>query len=62
MKMEEEERMMRAAEEAALAHGGDASQLEPQDLSSETHNSPRAMEESEREPPLLMQSETQAAS
>ncbi|XP_071328018.1 homeobox protein BarH-like 2 [Trachinotus anak] len=62
MKIEEEERMRRAAEEAALAHGGEASQLEPQDLSSETQNPARVMEESERELPLLMQSETQADS
>lgn len=58
MKMEEEERMRRAAEEA---RGGDASQLEAQDLSSETHNPAGAKEGSEREPPLLM-SETHAAS
>lgn len=62
MKIEEEERMRRAAEEAVLAHGGDTPQLEPQDLSSETHNPPRAMEESERELPHLMQSETHTAS
>ncbi|XP_023138253.2 homeobox protein BarH-like 2 [Amphiprion ocellaris] len=61
MKMEEEDRMRRAAKEAALAHGGDASQLEPQDLSSETHNPNGAKEGSERELPLLM-SETHAAS
>lgn len=58
LKMEEEERMRRAAEEA---RGGDASQLEPQDLSSETHNPAGAKEGSERELPLLM-SETHAAS
>lgn len=63
LKMEEEERMRRAAEKAALAHGGEASQLEPQDLSSETHNAAAAMEGSERELPLLMrESETPAAS
>lgn len=62
MKMEAEERMKRAAETAALAQGGEASQLEPQDLSSETHIAATAMEGSERELPLLMQSETHAAS
>lgn len=62
MKMEEEERKRRAADKAALAHGGEAPQLEPQDLSSETHNPAAAMEGSERELPLLMQSETHTAS
>ncbi|XP_051254689.1 homeobox protein BarH-like 2 [Dicentrarchus labrax] len=62
MKMEAEERMKRAAEKVALAQGGEASQLEPEDLSSETHNAAAAMEGSERELPLLMQSETHAAS
>lgn len=62
MKMEEEERMRRVAEKAAPAHGGEASQLEPQDLSSETHNPATAIEGSERELPFLMQSETHAAS
>ncbi|XP_070762489.1 homeobox protein BarH-like 2 [Enoplosus armatus] len=57
MKMETEERMGRAAEKAALAHGGEASQLEPQDLSSETHNPAAALEGCERE-----LSETNAAS
>ncbi|XP_026155105.1 homeobox protein BarH-like 2 [Mastacembelus armatus] len=61
MKMEEEDRMRSVAEEAALAHR-EASQLEPQDLSSETHNSAGAVEESERALPLLMQSETHGAS
>ncbi|XP_069003391.1 homeobox protein BarH-like 2 [Embiotoca jacksoni] len=61
MKMEEEERMRRAAEEAGLAHGGESSQLEPQDPSSETHDANGAMERSEREQPLLM-SETHAVS
>ncbi|XP_073349863.1 homeobox protein BarH-like 2 [Pagrus major] len=61
MKVEAEERMKRGAEKAALVHAGEASQLEPQDLSSETHNgAAAAMEGSERE--LLMQSETRAAS
>ncbi|XP_049432819.1 homeobox protein BarH-like 2 [Epinephelus fuscoguttatus] len=59
---EEEERMRSATKEAVLAHGGDASQLEPQDLSSETHNPSAAVEGSEREPTLPMQSETRAAS
>lgn len=68
MKMEEEERMKRAAKEAGLAHGGEASQMEPQDLSSvstvipETHNPAGAIEASEQELPPLMQSETHAAS
>ncbi|XP_054460320.1 homeobox protein BarH-like 2 [Anoplopoma fimbria] len=62
MKVEEEDRMRRATKEAALARGGEASQLEPQDLSSVTHNPAAAMEDSERELPLLMQSETHAAS
>ncbi|XP_071371940.1 homeobox protein BarH-like 2 [Centroberyx affinis] len=68
MKLEEEDRMRRAAEEAALAHGGEASQLEPQDLSTvpttamESHNAAAAAEGSERELPLPMQSETHAAS
>lgn len=62
MKAEAEERMKREAEQVALAHGGEASQLEPQDLSSETPNAAAAMEASEGELLLLMQSETQAAS
>lgn len=68
MKMEEEERMRRAAQEAALTHGGEASQMEPQDLSSvstvasETHIPPRAVEVSEQELPLVVQSETHSAS
>lgn len=57
LKMEEEENMMRETKEAAL--GGEASQLEPQDLSSGTHDP--TSEGSERELPLLM-SETHAAS
>lgn len=61
MKMEEEDRMRRATKEAVLAHGGEESELEPQDLSSETHTPTGAMEGSERELPLLM-SETHAAS
>lgn len=60
MKIEEEEKIRRAAEEED--HGGEASQLEPEDLSSEAFSSARAMEESERALPLLMQSETHAAS
>ncbi|XP_034405220.1 homeobox protein BarH-like 2 [Cyclopterus lumpus] len=62
MKAEEEDRMRRATKEAALARGGEASQLEPQDLSSVTHDPAAAMEESERELPPLMQSETHPAS
>ncbi|XP_029027980.1 homeobox protein BarH-like 2 [Betta splendens] len=62
MKLEEEERMRRAAEDEALRRGGDAPQLEPQDLSSAACGSAGAMEECEREAPLLMQPETHAAS
>ncbi|KAM9359827.1 homeobox protein BarH-like 2 [Symphorus nematophorus] len=62
LKMEAEERMKREAEKVALAHGGEASQLEPQDLSSETHSVAAEMEGSEQEAPLLMQSETHTAS
>ena len=67
LKLEEEDRLRRATQEVALAHGGEVTQLEPQDLSSETHNpaaaaAGAAMEGSEREPALLMQSETHAAS
>ncbi|XP_041667750.1 homeobox protein BarH-like 2 [Cheilinus undulatus] len=62
LKMEEEERMRRAAEKTALALAGEESQLEPEDLSTETHSPAPAMEGSERELPLLMQSETQTAS
>ncbi|XP_068441657.1 homeobox protein BarH-like 2 [Clinocottus analis] len=58
IKVEEEDRMRRATKEAALAHGGE----EPQDLSSVTHHPAAAMEESERELPLPMQSETHSAS
>lgn len=54
--------MMRDGEQAVLAEGGEASRLEPQDLSSETHNAAAAMEASEGEVMLLRQSETQAAS
>lgn len=60
MKMEEEEMMRSSAEEKA--HGGEGYQLEPQDLSSETYSSARAVEESERALPLLIQSETHTAS
>ncbi|XP_020505077.2 homeobox protein BarH-like 2 [Labrus bergylta] len=55
LKIEDEERKRRAGEKAALA-----SQLEPEDLSTETHNPAATMEGSEGE--LLMQSETQTAS
>ncbi|KAM3875488.1 homeobox protein BarH-like 2 [Diretmus argenteus] len=64
----EEGKMRRVAEEAALAHGGEASLSEPQDLSTvptivaETHNPAGVAEGSERELPLPMQSETHAAS
>ncbi|XP_035535315.1 homeobox protein BarH-like 2 [Morone saxatilis] len=60
MKMEAEERMKRAAEKVTLVQGEEASQLEPEDLSSET--AAAVMEGPERELPLLMQSETRAAS
>ncbi len=62
LKMEEEERMKKAAERAVTPHGGEASQLEPQDLSLETHNAAAAKEEPEREPLLMVQSETHAVS
>lgn len=62
LKMEAEERVKREAENAALAQRGKASQLEPQDLSPETHIAAAAMEGSERELPPLMQSETHTAS
>lgn len=55
--------MMRSSnEEKAPAHGGEAHHLEAQDLSSETYSSAKAVEESERALPLLIQSETHAAS
>lgn len=62
MKAEAEERMKREAEQVVLVHGGEASQLGPQDLSSETPNAATGMEASEGELLLVMQSETQAAS
>uniref|UniRef100_UPI0037E8379A homeobox protein BarH-like 2 n=1 Tax=Semicossyphus pulcher TaxID=241346 RepID=UPI0037E8379A len=62
MKTEEEERMRRVGEKTALVHGGEAPQLEPQDLSTETHTPAAEMEGSERELPPLMQSETHTAS
>lgn len=62
MKLEEEEKMIRAAGDEELAHGGETSQLEAQDVSSEMCSSAVAMEECEREPPLLMQPETHAVS
>ena len=61
LKMEEEEMMRRVAEEAVLAHGGEASALETRDLSSETPSPTGAMEGSECEQPLLM-SESHTAS
>lgn len=61
LQAEEEERMKRERA-AAMAHGGKSSQLELQDLSSETHNASAAMEAVEGEPlQLMMQSKTQAA-
>lgn len=59
MKMEEEERMRRVAEEAALVDGLQVSQQEPQDLSSDAHAQPA--EEPGRELQLLM-SEAHTAS
>lgn len=62
LKIEEEERMRRLAEKAAVVQsGGEAPQLEPQDLSSESYNPAGAVEGYERELPLLM-SETHTAS
>ncbi|CAJ1065869.1 homeobox protein BarH-like 2 [Xyrichtys novacula] len=62
LKLEEEERMRRAEEKAGLAHREEAAQLEPQDLSTDTHNPAAATERSEREQPVLMQSDTHTAS
>ncbi|XP_034556460.1 homeobox protein BarH-like 2 [Notolabrus celidotus] len=64
LKMEEEDdRVRRVEEKAALAQGGEAAQLEPQDLSTETLSpAAAAMERSERELPVLMQSDTHTAS
>lgn len=62
LRAEAEDRMKRAAEQVALAHEGEAPQVEPQDLSSESHSAATEMEGSEREQPLPMQSETTAAS
>lgn len=62
LRMEEEERMRRMEEKAALAQGGEAAQREPQDLSTETLNPSAAMERSEQELPVLMQSDTHTAS
>lgn len=62
LKMEEEDRMRRVEEKAAQAQAGEAAQLEPQDLSTETLNPTAAMERSERELPVLMQSDTHTAS
>ncbi|KAK2846996.1 hypothetical protein Q5P01_009995 [Channa striata] len=62
MKMEEEERMRRASEQEALGPKGEASQTESEDRSSEMYSAAGAMGESERELPLLIQSETHAAS
>ncbi|KAM6987355.1 homeobox protein BarH-like 2 [Tautogolabrus adspersus] len=62
LKIDEEERRRRAGEKAAPTHGGEASQLEPEDLSTETHNPAATVEGSEGELPVLMQSETQTAS
>ncbi|XP_028321313.1 homeobox protein BarH-like 2 [Gouania willdenowi] len=52
LKIEEEERMIRAAEEAGLTHREDASLPQPPDLGSDT--SAEAMEAPERELPLRM--------
>ncbi|KAK5904429.1 hypothetical protein CesoFtcFv8_005995 [Champsocephalus esox] len=60
VKVEQEDKMRWVTKESVLGHGGEASQSEPQDLSSETHNP--AIGGSERELPLLMQPESHAAS
>lgn len=63
MKLEAEERMRRAAENVTLPCEGEAtSQLEPQDLSSESHTAGAPMEGSERGLPPQMQSDAPAAS
>lgn len=61
MKIEEQERMRRVSEDAALIQGAGASPLEPEDLSSEGHSPSGATDGPEREQPLLM-SETHSAS
>lgn len=67
MKLEEEDKLRRVAEKAVPTHR-EASELEPQAFSSvqttatEIQNPVRAMEGPERRLPLLMQSETHAAS
>lgn len=60
MKAEAEEMMKREAEKALEADGEKMSPIEPQDLSSETHNVSAAMEASEGGLPL-MRSDTQVA-
>ncbi|XP_068173896.1 homeobox protein BarH-like 2 [Antennarius striatus] len=62
LKAEAEERMKREAGQEALAHGGESSQHELQDLSSDTHCALAGMEGPERELPLLMPPETHVAS
>lgn len=59
LKVEEEERLKREAERAAdRACGGRVPPPEHQDLRSETRAASAAMEASEGESPLMMQSET----
>lgn len=60
VKVEQEDKMRWVTKESVPGHGGEASQSEPQDLSSETHNP--ATGGSERELPLLVQPESHAAS
>lgn len=62
LKMEEEDMMRREAAQIALAHRGEASQLEPEDLSTETHNPAVEMEGSEQELLVPMQSKTHTVS
>ncbi|KAK5868395.1 hypothetical protein PBY51_009418 [Eleginops maclovinus] len=62
VKVEEEDKIRWVTKDAVLGQGGEVSPSEPQHLSSETRNPSAAMEGSERELPLLMQSESHAAS
>lgn len=63
LKAEEEEKMKKEADNVAeRACGRSMSSLEHQDLSSETHGAPAAMEASEGESLLTVQSETLAVS
>lgn len=63
LQMEEEEKMRRrAVSEAVLAHRGEASFDSEGVNLTETHNSAMLLEETEQKMPLLMPSESQAAS